>query len=89
MNWRLIIALVMGIAVLASAIAVVSSKHQVRQQYQELVALESDRDRLDTEWWQLQLEQSSWATHGRIESTARDRLRMTMPDIGESVMVLP
>ena len=30
-----------------------------------------ERDALDIEWGQLKLEQSAWATHGRVEQTAR------------------
>lgn len=89
MNSRLCLAMVLGAAVLVSAISVVYLKHEIRKQYQQLVSLETERDFLDTQWWQLQLEQSSWATHGRIESAARTRLSMTIPNVGESVMVLP
>ena len=56
---------------LASAIAVVWSKHQARSLFIQLQALTSERDALDIEWGQLKLEQSAWATHGRVEQTAR------------------
>jgi cell division protein FtsL len=34
---------------------------------------------LEVEWGQLQLEQSTWAGHARIEKAARERLRMITP----------
>ena len=34
---------------------------------------------LDVEWGQLQLEQSTWAAHARIEKIAKERLQMKAP----------
>lgn len=65
---------------LASAVGVVWSKQQSRNQFVELQRLEKERDQLDTEWGQLRLEQSTWVTYGRIEKIARDDLRMVVPD---------
>jgi cell division protein FtsL len=62
-----------------SCIAVVWGKHQGRSLFIQLQALSSERDRLDIEWGQLKLEQSAWATHGRVEQTARVSLRMVIP----------
>lgn len=77
------------LAVIASAISVVYSKHQSRKLFVALQRLESDRDKMNIEWGQLQLEQSTWATHGRIEELARGKLRMTMPDPNAVVIVQP
>jgi cell division protein FtsL len=65
---------------LFSAVGVVWSKQQSRNQFVELQRLEKERDQLDTEWGQLRLEQSTWVTYGRIEKIARDDLRMVVPD---------
>ncbi len=62
-----------------SCIAVVWSKHQGRSLFIQLQVLNGERDRLDIEWGQLKLEQSAWATHGRVEQTARVNLRMVIP----------
>jgi len=35
----------------------------------------------------LQLEQSAWSGHGRIERIARERLSMVMPESGDVVFV--
>ncbi|MGE0114806.1 MAG: cell division protein FtsL [Steroidobacteraceae bacterium] len=66
--------------VLVSAVGVVWSKQQSRNQFVELQRLEKERDQLDTEWGQLRLEQSTWVTYGRIEKIAHDDLRMVVPD---------
>jgi cell division protein FtsL len=67
------------VAVLASALGVVYGKQEARNRFNELQKLTNVRDDLDIEWGQLQLEQSTWATHGRVERVARDDLRMVTP----------
>lgn len=73
--------------VLASAILLVYSKHQSRKLFVELQQLKYQVDELDTEWSQLQLEQSAWSGHGRIEKIARKQLSMVMPEPGDVVFV--
>jgi cell division protein FtsL len=51
--------------------------------------LESSRDQLDIEWGQLKLEQSAWATHGRVEQMARTDLQMVIPRPTEVRLVQP
>ena len=72
--------LLLWLALLGSAVGVVWSKQQSRNQFVELQRLEAERDQLDTEWGQLRLEQSTWVTYGRIEKIAHDDLRMVVPD---------
>jgi len=86
-NRQVVTILILGLGVLLSAYGVVVSKQETRQQFQKLVALQNDRDELDIEWGQLQLEQSAWATHGRIESEARHILQMKLPRVGDAVLV--
>lgn len=73
--------------VLASAILLVYSKHQSRKYFVELQQLKYQVDALNTEWSQLQLEQSAWSGHGRIERIARQRLSMVMPESDDVVFV--
>lgn len=73
--------------VLASAILLVYSKHQSRKYFVELQQLKHQVDALNTEWSQLQLEQSAWSGHGRIERIARQRLSMVMPESGDVIFV--
>ena len=72
---------------LASAILLIYSKHQSRKFFVELQQLKYQVDVLNTEWSQLQLEQSAWSGHGRIERIARNRLSMVVPEPGDVVFV--
>lgn len=80
---------VMTVLVLVSALGVVFAEHQNRKLYAELTALQKQRDAMDVEWGRLQLEQSTWATHGRIEKIARQRLGMRNVDYDKVVIVRP
>ena len=73
--------------VLASAILLIYSKHQSRKLFVELQQLKYQVDALNTEWSQLQLEQSAWSGHGRIERIARKQLSMVMPESDDVVFV--
>lgn len=79
LSWRMML-VALWFAVLASAVGVVWSKQQARNQFVELQRLEKERDQLDTEWGQLRLEQGTLVTYGRIEKMAREDLRMIAPD---------
>lgn len=80
---------VLLLAVIGSALGVVYAKHETRTLFVTLQGLEAARDEMNIEWGQLQLEQSTWATHGRIEELARQRLNMTMPAPEAMVIVRP
>lgn len=77
------------LAVIASALGVVYTKHQSRKLFVALQGLEDARDEMNIEWGQLQLEQSTWATHGRVEELAREQLKMTTPASDAVVIVWP
>jgi cell division protein FtsL len=87
-GWRILIA-VLWVAVLGSSLGVVYAKHEARSRFNELQQLTEERDDLDIEWGQLQLEQSTWATHGRVERLARDDLRMVIPQANDLRIVQP
>lgn len=80
---------VLWLAVLASAIAVTRARHEARTLFVQLEQLSAERDRLNIEWSQLQLEQSAWSNHGFVERVASDRLRMTLPRPEEVRIVAP
>jgi len=86
--WRVLLA-GLWVAVLCSALAVVYAVHRNRAQFVQLQQAQRERDQLNVEWGQLQLEQSAWATHGRIEQAARDKLDMKTPDSDDIVVVRP
>lgn len=73
--------------VVSSAVLLIYSKHQSRKLFVELQQLTVEMNALNTEWSQLQLEQSAWSGHGRIEEVARKRLSMVVPESEEVVFV--
>lgn len=77
-HWRWIITL-LAAAVITTAVGVVYAKHLNRKLFVELQNLQTQRDNMNIEWGQLQLEQGAWATHSRIEQAARTRLDMRQP----------
>jgi cell division protein FtsL len=70
---------VLLIAVLVSAIAVVWTRHQTRVLFVQLTQLQGQRDALNIEYGQLELEQATWAEPRRIDNEARTKLGMFMP----------
>lgn len=79
----------MVLGVLASSIGVVYAKHQSRKVFIELNKLHTQRDALNVEWGQLQLELSTLATHGRVERIAREKLKMITPEYEQVLIVKP
>ena len=61
------------------ALALVTSQHKARRLYVELQQEQERAKQLEVEWGQLQLEQSTWATHARIEKIAARELGMRVP----------
>ena len=81
--------IILAVVVLASSLGVVYSKHQSRKLFVELDLLKKERDEMNIEWGRLQLEQSTLATHSRIEKTAKKNLEMITPEYDEVLIVRP
>jgi cell division protein FtsL len=75
-------------AVIACALGVITAQHQARKRFIELEAEQDAGRKLEEEWTQLQLEQSTWATHKRVEAVASRQLGMRAPET-PSIVVLP
>jgi cell division protein FtsL len=75
------------IAIFLSALQVVIARHETRRLFVELQQLERMGDELNEEWGRLQLEQSTWAINDRIESFARTKLDMKMPERSSVVLL--
>ena len=73
--------------VIACALAVITSQHRARRLFIDLEAEQAIARKLDEEHTQLQLEQSTWATHKRVEALASRRLGMRPPDAASTVVV--
>jgi cell division protein FtsL len=80
---------VLVIGWMLSALGVVYAKHESRKLFIELQDLRVERDKMNIEFGKLQLEQSTWAAHGRIERIARNKLHMTISSTNSVVMVKP
>ena len=84
---QLTLAALLGLAIVASGIGVVYAKYLSRKYFVELQVLQAEAESLGVDWGRLQLEESTLATHAKVESTARGRLGMHLPLIDE-VMVI-
>ena len=89
MSMKPMTTLILLLAVIVSSVGVVYARHQNRMLFIELQALGYEKDRMDVEWGQLQLEQSTLTTHGQVEQAARTRLRMINPVPDSFVIVRP
>jgi cell division protein FtsL len=74
-----LLVVVCGLALLASSVGVIWSKHQSRAAFIQLQRVQAERDRLDIEWGQLKIQQSYSATPPRIEQVANSDLKMITP----------
>jgi cell division protein FtsL len=79
--------MVFAVVCVLSALALVYTKHESRKLFVELESLTHGRDDLNIEWGQLQIEQSTWATHARIEQVANDDLSLVRPTSSEIFVI--
>ena len=79
--------LLLALACVVSALALVYTRHEARTLFIELEALSDERDALHIEWGQLQIEQSTWARHARIERVAAGEFKLVRPP-GRDVHVI-
>jgi len=69
------------------ALSLVTSRHQARKLFVELEHEQAQARGYETEFGQLQLEQSTWAMPARVEKIARVELRMQIPGAGRIEVV--
>ena len=67
--------------ILVSAFATINSTHACRALYTQLQVLESEQWYLQEDYGRLLLEQSTWASHQRVENVARGELGMDAPNL--------
>ena len=82
-----VLVFVFAVVCVLSAIALVYTKHESRKLFVELEQLTQERDELNIEWGQLQIEQSTWAQHARIEQVASDDLSLVRPEATEIFVI--
>ncbi len=85
LRWK--VALVFLVTI--SALAVVYTKYRTRVLFVKIQRLERQLEANEIEWGQLQLEQTTWAEHNRIERLARRRLGLVLPQRGAIVYLKP
>ncbi|MCP5153918.1 MAG: cell division protein FtsL [Ectothiorhodospiraceae bacterium] len=87
MKAQIVVAVLLAVAVVASAVGTVWVQHTRRTLFVELQGLERARDAMHTEWSQLLLERSTWIHHDRIRRLASRELDMEQPDAGAMVLL--
>ena len=69
------------------ALSLVTSRHQARRLFVELSRAQAEARGYETEFGQLQLEQSTWGMPARVEKVAREQLRMQLPTASRTEVV--
>jgi len=86
-NQPFLLIMVLASVCVVSALAIIYTKHESRKLFVELERLTTERDQLNIEWGQLQIEQSTWAAHARIERVALDELSLVRPQATEIFVI--
>lgn len=81
--------MILALILIGCALGVVTSQHKARKLFVELQKEKELTAQFDVEWGQLQLEQSTWATHARIEKIAARTLQMRVPDAKRMQVITP
>lgn len=70
----------LALILLVCALAMVTAQHEARKLFTALTKEQEAAKQYEVEYGQLQLEQSTWAMHARIEKIASGYLRMQTPN---------
>ncbi|MGL9722192.1 cell division protein FtsL [Sodalis sp. (in: enterobacteria)] len=82
--------LLLLIAVLVTAVLVVTTTHQTRRLTAEREQMVLEKDALDIEWRNLILEENALGDHSRVERIATEKLQMQHVDPSqENIVVQP
>ncbi len=84
MNARVGFALLLTM-VLGSALTVIYVKHQSRVLFADLRNVQKQQDQQVIQWGRLQLQNTTLAAHSNVESRARKKLKMRLPENVELV----
>ncbi len=89
MSARWLVLSLLTLVAVASAIAVVNSRHQHRVAFARLSTLEHARDELNIEFDRLQIEVATLADNNRVEQQAAGKLGMRFPEGADVIVVTP
>jgi cell division protein FtsL len=81
--------LLLVLVLVVCALGIVTAQHKARKIFIELQQEQEQSKKMEVEWGQLQLEQSTWAMHARIEKIATAYLQMQVPDTARIQVVQP
>ena len=84
---RPLIASLLLVCVVASALGWIYTLHESRSLFLQLEELSKQHDEAMAEWSRLQIEQATFADASRVEQIARDSLNMTMPEHLEVLVI--
>lgn len=79
--------LILLLIAVACGLTTVNANHRARKLFSGLEKEQQRMRALDVEWGQLQLEQSTWAAHARIEKIAKERLQMKTPQPAQIIAI--
>jgi cell division protein FtsL len=82
------LSLILYFTLIAVSLGVVTAQHKARKLYFELEQQEELAKKYETEYGQLQLEQSTWAMHSRVEDYANKKLQMQVPEAKRVQVIL-
>ena len=71
--------IILAVLVLLSALAVIYSKYYSRQVFLDIQQQEKALEQYEVQWGQMQLEQTTLAAQNRVETIARDHLKLVVP----------
>jgi len=75
------------VMLIVCGLGIVTARHEARKAFMAQEREQKLAEQLNTEWDQLQLEQSTLAMHERVEKIARKQLDMITPP-AESILML-
>lgn len=77
------------IVLMGSALAVIYCKNYSRSLFSEIERQERALEQYEVEWGQMQLELSTLAEQNRVESIARGKLKLIMPQRENIIYIKP
>ena len=84
----LCLAVLLWLALIASALGVVYVTYDTRVKFNALETLRREQSQLQVIWGQYLLEESTWAAYGRVEKLAEEKLSMTVPSAENIMMII-
>lgn len=76
------------VIVIICGLGIVTARYEARKLFIEQEKEQKLTEQLETEWSQLQLEQSTLAMPARVEKIARKELNMITPPVTENILVI-